>query len=109
MDGWVDGLIDRQVLTAIAPVILVVGLLQPLNSYVFIGDGILQGSQDFVYEVRGTPSPVSSLVPPPPPPAPRPVFCPAPSGEAHGAVSICSLDAVRVAVSVALQKEVAWN
>eukprot|EP00903_Cladosiphon_okamuranus_P014710 g13631.t1 len=41
---------DKQVLATVAPVIGVVGLLQPVNAYVFIGDGILQGSQDFVYE-----------------------------------------------------------
>ncbi|CAM9520942.1 unnamed protein product [Scytosiphon promiscuus] len=41
---------NREVLTAIAPVIAVVGLLQPLNAFVFVGDGILQGTQDFVYE-----------------------------------------------------------
>lgn len=40
-----------QVIAAIAPIIAVVGLLQPLNGYVFVGDGILQGTQDFVYEV----------------------------------------------------------
>lgn len=54
--GW----IDRQVLATVAPVIAVVGLLQPLNSYVFIGDGILQGSQDFVYEVGGNIQPALS-------------------------------------------------
>ncbi|CAN0429618.1 unnamed protein product, partial [Hapterophycus canaliculatus] len=43
---------DPEVLTAIAPVIVVVSLLQPLNAFVFVGDGILQGTQDFVYEVR---------------------------------------------------------
>ncbi|CAN0194362.1 unnamed protein product, partial [Pylaiella littoralis] len=41
---------NLEVLAAVAPVILVVGLLQPLNSFVFVGDGILQGTQDFVYE-----------------------------------------------------------
>lgn len=50
---WTVGSIRPQVLATIAPVIAVVGLLQPLNAFVFIGDGILQGSQDFVYEVRG--------------------------------------------------------
>ncbi|CAN0463324.1 unnamed protein product, partial [Discosporangium mesarthrocarpum] len=34
----------------VAPLITVVGLMQPLNSFVFAGDGVLQGSQDFVYE-----------------------------------------------------------
>ncbi|CBN77635.1 mate efflux protein, multi antimicrobial extrusion family [Ectocarpus siliculosus] len=43
---------DQKVIAAIAPVIAVVGLLQPLNGYVFVGDGILQGTQDFVYERR---------------------------------------------------------
>ncbi|CAM9113438.1 unnamed protein product [Ectocarpus sp. 4 AP-2014] len=42
---------DQKVIAAIAPIIAVVGLLQPLNGYVFVGDGILQGTQDFVYEV----------------------------------------------------------
>ncbi|CAN0094862.1 unnamed protein product [Ectocarpus sp. 6 AP-2014] len=41
---------DQKVIAAIAPIIAVVGLLQPLNGYVFVGDGILQGTQDFVYE-----------------------------------------------------------
>lgn len=67
--------IYRQVLATIAPVITVVGLLQPLNSYVFIGDGILQGSQDFVYEVREEHIRTQPALPPCgpvyPPPLPR--------------------------------------
>lgn len=71
--AWMDEWIDLQVLATIAPVVAVVGLLQPLNAYVFIGDGILQGSQDFVFEVRRTPSPLSLRVPGPTPACPGPV------------------------------------
>ncbi|CAM9260281.1 unnamed protein product [Chrysoparadoxa australica] len=41
---------DAAVLSATAPLITLVGLMQPLNAYVFVGDGVLQGSLDFVYE-----------------------------------------------------------
>eukprot|EP00904_Undaria_pinnatifida_P005645 jgi/Undpi1/220/HiC_scaffold_1.g00217.m1 len=39
-----------RVLAALVPVMSVIGFLQPINAYVYVGDGVLQGSQDFVYE-----------------------------------------------------------
>lgn len=42
---------SAQVLSAVAPVMIIVGLIQPVTAYVYVGDGVLQGSKDFVYEV----------------------------------------------------------
>lgn len=41
---------DKQVLSAAAPIMVLVGWVQPVTAYVYVGDGILQGSQDFLYE-----------------------------------------------------------
>lgn len=38
-------------LSTAAPIVLITAVMQPLNAYTFVGDGVLQGSQDFVYEV----------------------------------------------------------
>jgi putative MATE family efflux protein len=41
---------DMSVLNAVAPLIVIVGVMQPLNACVFSADGVLQGSLDFAYE-----------------------------------------------------------
>lgn len=40
---------DASVALAVAPLLTYVAVMQPLNSLVFVGDGILQGSKDFGY------------------------------------------------------------
>lgn len=48
-----NSLFIPKVLGALAPIIVVVGVMQPINSFVYVGEGILEGSKDFVYEASG--------------------------------------------------------
>jgi len=38
----------------VTPILWLVAAIQPLNGFVNVGSGILQGAQDFAYQVDGT-------------------------------------------------------
>ena len=52
--GWILQLFtkDRSTQTALQPLLVVLIVAQPLNSFVFTADGILQGASEFTYQAK---------------------------------------------------------
>jgi len=43
---------DFAISEALKPIVTILALSQPLNAYVFVADGVIQGSSEFVYEAK---------------------------------------------------------